>query len=100
MVPILLILQTALTKPSGDLVCKVEGDEITNNNLCIPGDYNKFDLPLPNSINFIDVGIDITDVLRINDKVNIPYNVPSKFCILCSNKCFNSWDQQKHMFPQ
>ena len=32
-------------------------------------DYNKFDLPFPNEVNPIDIGIDITDVLRINDKV-------------------------------
>ena len=32
-------------------------------------DYNKFDLPFPNHVNPIDIGIDITDVLRINDKV-------------------------------
>ena len=32
-------------------------------------DYNKFDLPYPNEVNPIDIGIDITDVLRINDKV-------------------------------
>jgi len=31
-------------------------------------DYNKFDLPFPNHVNPIDIGIDITDVLRINDK--------------------------------
>lgn len=33
-------------------------------------DYNKFDLPFPNEVNPIDIGIDITDVLRINDKVH------------------------------
>ena len=50
-----------------DMFCQPEGS--VNNNLCIPKNYNKFDLPLPDSVNFIDVGIDITDVLRINDKV-------------------------------
>ena len=30
--------------------------------------YNKFDLPYSTN-NVIDIGIDITDVLRINDKV-------------------------------
>jgi len=49
-----------------DMFCQPEGS--VNNNLCIPKNYNKFDLPLPDSVNFIDVGIDITDVLRINDK--------------------------------
>ena len=32
-------------------------------------DYNKFDLPFNLRTNIIDIGIDITDVLRINDKV-------------------------------
>ena len=57
-------------KPSGEMVCRPEDDGSVNNNLCIPADYNKFDLPLANTVNFIDVGIDITDVLRINDKVS------------------------------
>ena len=51
------------------MVCRPEGVGVVNNNICIPEDYNKFDLPLPDTVNFIDVGIDITDVLRINDKV-------------------------------
>ena len=51
------------------MFCQPEGVGVVNNNLCIPKDYNKFDLPLADSVNFIDVGIDITDVLRINDKV-------------------------------
>ena len=37
--------------------------------LCLPRAYNKFDLPLPDQVNTIDIGIDIVDVLRINDKV-------------------------------
>ena len=40
-----------------------------NSHLCLPTDYNKFDLPFSNNINIIDIGIDIVDVLRINDKV-------------------------------
>ena len=51
------------------MVCKPEGVSVVNNNLCIPVEYNKFDLPLLDTVNFIDVGIDITDVLRINDNV-------------------------------
>ena len=42
---------------------------MTNNHLCLPLDYNKFDLPFRDKTNIIDIGIDITDVLRINDKV-------------------------------
>ena len=39
--------------------------------LCLPRNYNKFDLPFPSEVNIIDIGIDIVDVLRINDKVNV-----------------------------
>ena len=46
-----------------------EKGRVTNSHLCLPEDYNKFDLPLPDTVNNIDIGIDITDVLRINDKV-------------------------------
>ena len=53
-----------------DLICNHNDDgEITNDHLCLPQNYNKFDLPYPNKVNPIDIGIDITDVLRINDKV-------------------------------
>ena len=51
---------------------------MTNSHLCLPEDYNKFDLPLPDTVNKIDIGIDITDVLRINDKVgnmNLPHQM-------------------------
>ena len=41
----------------------------TSKHLCLPRHYNKFDLPLPDTVNIIDIGIDIVDVLRINDKV-------------------------------
>ena len=70
-----------------DLVCVYDQQQqrIANKHLCLPKvktntlkpqiviiffkDYNKFDLPFPNKVNPIDIGIDITDVLRINDKV-------------------------------
>ena len=52
-----------------------EGGEVTNKHLCVPHDYNKFDLPYPNRVNPIDIGIDITDVLRINDKVVTVTNI-------------------------
>ena len=51
-----------------DFVC-IREEDVTNKHLCLPQDYNKFDLPFPNLVNPIDIGIDITDVLRINDKV-------------------------------
>jgi hypothetical protein len=62
------------------MVCKSEEVGVVNKNICIPEEYNKFDLPLPDTVNFIDVGIDITDVLRINDKVCIFFSSHSS-CI-------------------
>ena len=41
---------------------------MVNTNLCLFPDYNKFELPIKDGVNIIDIGIDITDVLRINDK--------------------------------
>ena len=32
-------------------------------------DYSKFELPHRDSVNIVEIGIDISDVLRINDKV-------------------------------
>ena len=55
---------------SNELVCKVRNGVVLNTNLCLFKDYNKFDLPIPEGVNLIDIGIDITDVLRINDKVH------------------------------
>jgi len=53
-----------------DLVCRYDSGNrrVKNKHLCLPQDYNKFDLPFQNDVNPIDIGIDITDVLRINDK--------------------------------
>ena len=62
-----------------DLVCRYSDSDppqLTNKHLCLPQHYNKFDLPFPNDVNPIDIGIDITDVLRINDKVR------SKFILI------------------
>ena len=52
-------------------MCREDNGRVTNRNLCVFPDYNKFDLPVPEGVNMIDIGIDITDVLRINDKVRI-----------------------------
>ena len=55
----------------------------SSKHLCLPREYNKFDLPFPGTVNTIDIGIDIVDVLRINDKANnsihitISYYIPS-----------------------
>jgi len=48
-----------------DMVCNKNR---TNSHLCLPEDYNKFDLPFKTEGNVIDIGIDIVDVLRIQDK--------------------------------
>jgi len=60
--------KVVLCRSEADLVCVYEDGKVTNKHLCLPHDYNKFDLPFPNQVNPIDIGIDITDVLRINDK--------------------------------
>lgn len=36
--------------------------------LCLPLEYSKFDLPYRNDHNLIDIGIEISDVLKIDDK--------------------------------
>lgn len=40
-----------------------------NKNLCLPKTYSKFELPDTDGVNVVEIGIDISDVLRINDKV-------------------------------
>ncbi len=44
-------------------------DDSPNKNLCLPKSYSKFELPFTDSVNVVEIGIDIIDVLRINDKV-------------------------------
>ena len=48
-----------------------------NKNLCLPKSYSKFELPFTESVNVVEIGIDIIDVLRINDKVRI------RICLYC-----------------
>ena len=45
-------------------------DDSPNKNLCLPKSYSKFELPFTDSVNAVEIGIDIIDVLRINDKVS------------------------------
>jgi hypothetical protein len=58
---------------------KDEADDVCahapNKNLCLPESYSKFELPHVESVNVVEIGIDIIDVLRINDKVSsaMPY---------------------------
>ena len=71
-------LQVSSSFAGDDLVCRYEekesgGPELTNKHLCLPQHYNKFDLPFPNDVNPIDIGIDITDG-------NIIFSC--KFCIV------------------
>ena len=58
------------------MICNPE--EASRNHLCLPRDYNKFDLPHPGTVNIIDIGIDIVDVLRINDKVSHRHQAPGR----------------------
>jgi hypothetical protein len=44
-------------------------DHAANKYLCLPLTYSKFELPHTDSVNVVEIGIDISDVLRINDKV-------------------------------
>ena len=45
-------------------------DDSPNKNLCLPKSYSKFELPFSDSVNAVEIGIDIIDVLRINDKIS------------------------------
>ena len=49
-------------------------DDSPNKNLCLPKSYSKFELPFTDSVNVVEIGIDIIDVLRINDKVSTLQN--------------------------
>ena len=40
-----------------------------NKQLCLPPSYSKFELPFTETVNIVEIGIEILDVLRINDKV-------------------------------
>lgn len=44
-------------------------EHAANKMLCLPQSYSKFELPFRDSVNVVEIGIDISDVLRINDKV-------------------------------
>ena len=68
-------------KSNPDLVCRADNGRVTNRNLCVFPDYNKFDLPVQEGVNMIDIGIDITDVLRINDKVIYYNDISANFAI-------------------
>lgn len=67
MMMIILVVQgqcSAQSYPPGSC------DHAPNKLLCLPPAYSKFELPFPNGINVVEIGIDISDVLRINDKVS------------------------------
>ena len=73
------------------VICNPE--EASRNHLCLPRDYNKFDLPHPGTVNIIDIGIDIVDVLRINDKVSHRHQAGSRYQELGLH--FPFWDIYK-----
>lgn len=52
-------------------------DHARNKHLCLPQSYSKFELPFPDVANVVEIGIDISDVLMINDKVSA--------CTFCTN---------------
>ena len=56
-------------------------DDSPNKNLCLPKSYSKFELPFTDSVNAVEIGIDIIDVLRINDKVS---KFPTYICMICT----------------
>lgn len=49
-------------------------EHANNKYLCLPPTYSKFELPHTESVNVVEIGIDISDVLRINDKVRLLQN--------------------------
>ena len=62
---LLLLFQTLQVQGKRSGSC----DHAANKNLCLPKSYSKFELPFTDSVNVVEIGIDISDVLRINDKV-------------------------------
>ena len=60
-----------MKRASKDHVC----ESAPNKNLCLPKTYSKFELPHQDGQNVVEIGIDIIDVLRINDKVSIITNL-------------------------
>ena len=57
---------TSRSRSREEVVC--DKNLSSSKHLCLPRQYNKFDLPFPGAVNTIDIGIDIVDVLTINDK--------------------------------
>ena len=53
-----------LLDPGGDLVCAVGGRQ----RICIPANYQKYDLPLQTKPTFVTIGVDIKDIPKVSDK--------------------------------
>ena len=67
---LLLLLLLCLLLGAADSARRSGGCEhAPNKNLCLPKTYSKFELPDTDGVNVVEIGIDISDVLRINDKV-------------------------------
>ena len=47
-----------------DLVCAVGGRQ----RICIPENYQKYDLPLQTAPTFVTIGVDIKDIPKVSDK--------------------------------
>ena len=53
-----------VTSLGGDLVCAVGGRQ----RICIPENYQKYDLPLQTKPTFVTIGVDIKDIPKVSDK--------------------------------
>ena len=53
-----------LSRSGGDLVCAVGGRQ----RICIPENYQKYDLPLQTKPTFVTIGVDIKDIPKVSDK--------------------------------
>ena len=53
-----------LTSIGGELVCAVGGRQ----RICIPENYQKYDLPIQTKPTFVTIGVDIKDIPKVSDK--------------------------------
>ena len=73
-------------------------DHAANKYLCLPLTYSKFELPHTDSVNVVEIGIDISDVLRINDKVNKDQFRHHFMSTICASRSFWSQSYQTLFF--
>ncbi len=68
--PLLLALMLALPRLAGAAAADDSCGHAPNKQICLPEAYSKFELPFTDTVNVVEIGIEILDVLRINDKVS------------------------------